>query len=311
MNVFTSVDQLIGNTPLLELTHLEKRFGCKGRLFAKIESLNPSGSVKDRAAKWMIEDAETKGLLKQGSTIIEPTSGNTGIGIASIAAAKGYRCLIVMPESMSIERRRMIAAYGAEIVLTPKEKGMVGSVEEAKRLQGEIPNAIILGQFDNPANARAHFESTGPEIEKALDGKIDVFVAGFGTGGTITGVGSYLKTKHQVRVIGVEPASSPLLSSGKAGPHKIQGIGANFVPSVLDQSVIDEIVPVQDEDAFTYARLVGKEEGILVGISSGAALKAAVDVAKEADSVGKNIVVIFPDGGDRYFSTPLFEEEGK
>lgn len=311
MNVYTSVSELIGDTPLLELRNLERAYGCKAKVYAKIEGLNPSGSVKDRAAKWMILDAERKGLLKEGATIIEPTSGNTGIGIASIAAAKGYRCLIVMPESMSVERRRMIAAYGAEIVLTPKQQGMAGSVEEAKRLAAQIEGAVILGQFDNPANSLAHFESTGPEIEAALDGNIDVFVAGFGTGGTISGVARYLKSKRPVRVVGVEPASSPLLSKGHSGPHGIQGIGANFVPGVLDVALIDEIVGVEDQDAYAYARAMGKKEGLLVGISSGAALSVAIKEAKKDENEGKNVVVVFPDSGDRYFSTPLFMEEEK
>ena len=310
MNICHSVDELVGNTPLLELTHLERELGCKARLFAKVESFNPSGSVKDRIARQMILDAEEKGLLGKGSTIIEPTSGNTGIGIAAIAAARGYECIIVMPETMSLERRRMIAAYGAKIVLTAGSRGMAGSVEEAKRLGSTIPGSLVLGQFDNPSNPKAHVLSTGPEIEKALEGRIDAFVAGIGTGGTITGVADYLKSKDaNVRIVGVEPASSPLLSQGEAGPHKIQGIGANFVPAVLDRSLIDQIVDVADEDAFAYARLVGKKEGLLVGISSGAALKAAVDLAKQDGYAGKNVVVLFPDGGDRYFSTPLFQEE--
>ncbi len=312
MNVYHSVEELIGNTPLLELTNLEKHFGCKARLFAKVESLNPSGSVKDRVAKYMILEAERRGELQPGATIIEPTSGNTGIGIASIAASKGYRCIIVMPDTMSLERRRMIAAYGAEIVLTPGKEGMAGSVNKANALLKEIPGSVVLGQFDNPANPLAHIETTGPEIEEALDGNVDAFVAGIGTGGTITGVAKYLKTKHPcIHIVGVEPASSPLLTQGHAGPHKIQGIGANFVPTILDRGLIDEVVDIQDEEAFEYAKLCGKREGLLIGISAGAALKAAVSVAKQADYVGKNVVVLFPDGGDRYFSTPLFMEDGK
>ena len=312
MNVFHNAADLVGNTPLLELVHLQKELGCKARLFAKVEGFNPSGSVKDRIAKQMIISAEEEGLLKEGSTIIEPTSGNTGIGIAAISAARGYRCIIVMPETMSVERRRMIAAYGAEIVLTPGKLGMAGSVEEAKRLEKEIPGSLVLGQFDNPNNPKAHVLTTGPEIEDALDGKVDAFVGGIGTGGTVTGVATYLKSKNpSVKVYGVEPASSPLLTEGHAGPHKIQGIGANFVPSVLDRNLIDEVVDVADEDAFAYARMVAKKEGLLVGISSGAALKAAAEIAKRDEFDGKNVVVLFPDGGDRYFSTPLFEEEAK
>ena len=308
MNVYHNVAELVGNTPLLELVHLEKELGCKARLFAKVESYNPSGSVKDRIARQMILSAEEEGLLKEGSTIIEPTSGNTGIGIAAIAAARGYRCIIVMPETMSVERRRMIAAYGAEIVLTPGKLGMAGSVEEAKRLEKEIHGALVLGQFDNPNNPKAHILTTGPEIERDLGETIDAFVAGIGTGGTLTGVATYLKTKNPaLKVFGVEPAASPLLSEGKAGPHKIQGIGANFVPSVLNRDLIDEVVDVLDDDAFACARLVAHKEGLLVGISSGAALKAAIEVAKRDEFAGKNVVVIFPDGGDRYFSTPLFE----
>ncbi len=310
MNVYHSVDELIGNTPLLELVHLEKKFACQGRLFAKIEGLNPSGSVKDRVAKQMILEAEKRGDLAPGATIIEPTSGNTGIGIASIAAAKGYGCIIVMPDTMSQERRRMIAAYGARIVLTPGKEGMAGSVNKANELLKEIPGSIVLGQFDNPDNPKAHVVSTGPEIEKDLDGKVDAFVAGIGTGGTITGVATYLKSKIPgIRIVGVEPASSPLLTKGSAGAHKIQGIGANFVPSILQRDLIDDVVDVADEDAFECARNVGKAEGLLVGISSGAALKAAIDLAQKDDYRGKNIVVLFPDGGDRYFSTPLFQEE--
>ena len=312
MNVYHSVDELIGNTPLLELIRLEKKLGLKARLFAKVEGLNPSGSVKDRIARQMILDAEEKGLLKEGSTIIEPTSGNTGIGIASIASARGYRCILTMPETMSIERRRIIAAYGAEIVLTPGKEGMAGAVSGAKKLNEEIPNSIILAQFDNPSNPKAHILATGPEIEKDLDGQVDAFVAGIGTGGTITGVATYLKEKRpNVHIVGVEPASSPLLTKGQAGPHKIQGIGANFVPSVLRKELLDEVVDVNDDDAFKYARLVGKTEGLLVGISSGAALFAAIEIAKRDEFAGRNVVVLFPDGGDRYFSTPLFAEEDK
>lgn len=301
--------ELVGNTPLLELTKIEKEFGLKAKLFAKVEYFNPAGSVKDRIALAMINDAEEKGLLKEGSVIIEPTSGNTGIGLASIGAMKGYRVILTMPESMSIERRKLLKAYGAEIVLTEAAKGMKGAIAKAKELKNEIPNAIILGQFVNPANPKVHFETTGPEIYKDLDGKVDAFVAGVGTGGTITGTGKFLKSKNKaIKVIAVEPENSPVLSQGKAGPHMIQGIGAGFVPDTLDTSVYDEVIPVSNDDAFAYGKLVGKKEGILVGISSGAALKAAIDVAKRQEFEGKNIVVLFPDSGDRYLSTKLYEE---
>ncbi len=310
MNVVSSLVDLIGDTPLVELVRLEKKFGCKARVFAKVESFNPSGSVKDRVARQMILDAEKEGRLKEGSTIIEPTSGNTGIGIAAIAAAKGYSCIIVMPDTMSKERRRMIAAYGAEIVLTPGKEGMAGSVKKAAELEKEIPFAFVLGQFDNPSNPKAHLLSTGPEIMEAMEGKIDAFVAGIGTGGTITGVAEYLKSKiPDVYIAGVEPASSPLLTKGEAGPHQIQGIGANFIPAVLKRELIDEVVDVRNEDAFDYARAAARVEGLLIGISSGAALKAAIELAKREEFAGKNVVVLFPDGGDRYFSTPLFQED--
>ena len=308
MKIYDSAYELIGSTPLLRLHHLEEEFGLKCKLVAKVESKTPSGSVKDRIALSMIEEAERQGCLKEGGTIIEPTSGNTGIGIAAIAAAKGYKAIIVMPETMSIERRRLIAAYGAEIVLTPGSAGMAGSVAKAEELHKEIEGSIIAGQFENPANPKAHFKTTGPEIYEDTDGEVDYIVAGVGTGGTITGIGTYLKEKKpSVKAIAVEPASSPLLSEGHAGPHKIQGIGANFVPSVLDRGIIDEIIPVKDEDAFAYSKLLGKKEGLLAGISSGAALKAAIEVGKREEAKGKTIVVILPDGADRYMSTPLFE----
>ena len=308
MKIYDSAYELIGRTPLLRLHHLEEEFGLKCKLLAKVESKNPSGSVKDRIALSMIEEAEREGCLKEGGTIIEPTSGNTGIGIAAIAAAKGYKAIIVMPETMSIERRRLIAAYGAEIVLTPGSAGMAGSVAKAEELHKEIEGSIIAGQFENPANPKAHIKTTGPEIYEDTDGEVDYIVAGVGTGGTITGIGTYLKEKKpSVKAIAVEPASSPLLSEGHAGPHKIQGIGANFVPSVLDRGIIDEIIPVKDEDAFAYSKLLGKKEGLLAGISSGAALKAAIEIGKREEAKGKTIVVILPDGADRYMSTPLFE----
>ena len=307
--IYTSADQLVGGTPLLELTHIEKQFDLQAKLYAKLEYLNPAGSVKDRVAKAMIEDAERSGELKEGSVIIEPTSGNTGIGLASIAAAKGYRLLIVMPDTMSVERRKIIKAYGAELVLTDGKKGMKGAIEKAEELKKEIPNSIIAGQFVNPSNPKAHFETTGPEIFEDTDGEVDFFVAGVGTGGTLTGTGEYLKSKKpEVKVVAVEPKSSALLSTGIAGAHGIQGIGANFIPEVLDTSIYDEVVAVTDEDAFEIGRLIGKSEGVLVGISSGAAVWAAIELAKRPENKGKNIVVLLPDTGDRYLSTPLFGE---
>lgn len=307
--IYTSADQLIGRTPLLELTHIEKELGLKAKILAKLEYFNPAGSVKDRIAKAMIDDAEQKGLLKEGSVIIEPTSGNTGIGLASVAAARGYRIIIVMPDSMSVERRQLMKAYGAELVLTEGAKGMKGAIARAEELAKEIPSSFLSGQFVNPANPKAHFETTGPEIYEDTDGKVDYFVAGVGTGGTITGTGEYLKSKNPaIRVVAVEPKTSAVLSTGVAGPHKIQGIGAGFVPQVLDTKVYDEIIPVENDDAFTTGRLVGRKEGVLVGISSGAALWAAIELAKRPDSEGKTIVVLMPDTGDRYLSTPLFAE---
>lgn len=305
--IFTSADQLIGHTPLLELTNIEKAFGLKARILAKLEYFNPAGSVKDRIAKAMIDDAERSGKLKPGSVIIEPTSGNTGIGLASVAAARGYRIIIVMPETMSVERRQLMAAYGAELVLTDGSRGMKGAIEKADELAASIPGSFIPGQFVNPVNPRAHYDTTGPEIWTDTEGAVDWFVAGVGTGGTITGVGKYLKErKPEVRVIAVEPASSAVLSTGIAGAHKIQGIGAGFVPDVLDTSVYDEIITVSNEDAFSAGREVGRREGVLVGISSGAALKAALTVAARPEAEGKTIVVLMPDTGDRYLSTPLF-----
>ena len=307
--VYTSADQLIGKTPLLELTQIEKKLGLNARILAKLEYFNPAGSVKDRIAKAMIDDAEEKGLLKPGSVIIEPTSGNTGIGLASVAAARGYRLVIVMPETMSVERRQIMKAYGAELVLTDGSKGMKGAIEKADELAKEIPNSFIPGQFVNPANPKAHFEHTGPEIFEDTDGEVDIFVAGVGTGGTVTGVGQYLKSrKPEVRVVAVEPASSAVLSTGVAGPHKIQGIGAGFVPKVLDTKVYDEIITVSNEDAFATGKLIGKSEGVLVGISSGAAVHAAVELAGRQENAGKTIVVLLPDTGDRYLSTPLFAD---
>ena len=307
--IFTSADQLIGHTPLMELTNIEKKHGLKAKLLAKLEYFNPAGSVKDRIAKAMIDDAETKGLLKPGSVIIEPTSGNTGIGLASVAAARGYRIIIVMPETMSIERRQIMKAYGAELVLTEGAKGMKGAIAKAEELSKEIPNSFIPGQFVNPANPKAHFETTGPEIFDDTDGKVDIFVAGVGTGGTVTGVGQYLKSRNpSVKVVAVEPKSSAVLSTGVAGPHKIQGIGAGFVPEVLDTKVYDEIIPVTNEDAFAAGKEIGRSEGVLVGISSGAALWAGIDLAKRPENAGKTIVVLLPDTGDRYLSTPLFAE---
>ena len=307
--IYTSADELIGKTPLLELTHIEKKYGLKAKIFAKLEYFNPAGSVKDRIAKAMIDDAEEKGLLKECSVIIEPTSGNTGIGLASVAAARGYRIIIVMPETMSVERRQIMKAYGAELVLTDGAKGMKGAIEKADELAKEIPNSFIPGQFVNEANPKAHFETTGPEIFEDTDGKVDFFVAGVGTGGTITGTGKYLKSKlPNVKIVAVEPKSSAVLSTGAAGPHKIQGIGAGFVPKVLDTAVYDEIIPVENDDAFAMGKEVGRNEGVLVGISSGAALWAAIELAKRPENEGKNIVVLFPDTGDRYLSTPLFAD---
>ncbi len=307
--IYTSADQLIGKTPLLELTHIEKAHDLKAKILAKLEYFNPAGSVKDRIAKAMIDDAEQKGLLREGSVIIEPTSGNTGIGLASVAAARGYRIIIVMPETMSVERRQLMKAYGAELVLTEGAKGMKGAIAKADELAKEIPNSFVPGQFVNPANPRAHFETTGPEIWEDTDGKVDYFVAGVGTGGTITGTGEFLKSKNPaVKVVAVEPKTSAVLSTGVAGPHKIQGIGAGFVPDVLDTKVYDEIIPVENEDAFDTGKLVGRSEGVLVGISSGAALWAAIEVAKRPENAGKNIVVLLPDTGDRYLSTPLFAD---
>ena len=308
--IYTSADQLIGKTPLLELTNIEKELGLGARVIAKLEYLNPAGSVKDRVAKAMIDDAEVRGRLKPGSVIIEPTSGNTGIGLAAVAAARGYRIIIVMPETMSVERRQLMKAFGAELVLTEGAKGMKGAIAKAEELAAETPGSFIPGQFVNPANSRAHRESTGPEIYEDTDGRVDIFVAGVGTGGTVTGVGEYLKSRNPAaRVVAVEPAGSPVLSAGVAGTHKIQGIGAGFVPEVLNTGIYDEIIPVSDEDAFATGRLIGRREGILVGISSGAAAFAAVQLAKRPENEGKTIVVLLPDTGDRYLSTPLFAEE--
>ena len=308
-NIYTSADQLIGNTPLLELTHLEEAYGLKAAILAKLEYLNPAGSVKDRIAKAMIDDAEQRGLLKKGSVIIEPTSGNTGIGLASVAAARGYRIIIVMPETMSVERRQLMKAYGAELVLTEGAKGMKGAIAKADELAREIPNSFVPGQFVNPANPKAHFETTGPEIWADTDGKVDIFVAGVGTGGTITGTGKFLKSKNpNVKVVAVEPKTSAVLSTGVAGPHKIQGIGAGFVPEVLDTKVYDEIIAVDNDDAFKTGKEFGHREGVLVGISSGAAIWAAIELAKRPENEGKTIVVLLPDTGDRYLSTPLFAD---
>lgn len=308
-HIYTSADQLIGNTPLLELTHIERIHQLKARILAKLEYFNPAGSVKDRIAKAMIDDAERSGRLKAGSVIIEPTSGNTGIGLASVAAARGYRIVLVMPETMSIERRQLMKAYGAEIVLTEGAKGMKGAIAKAQELAEKTPNSFLPGQFVNPSNPKAHRETTGPEIFRDTDGKIDIFVAGVGTGGTITGVGEYLKMqKPSVQIIAVEPASSAVLSTGIAGTHKIQGIGAGFIPDVLNTKIYDEIIPVEDKNAFATGNLIGKQEGILVGISSGAAVWAAIEVAKRQENEGKTIVVLLPDTGDRYLSTPLFAD---
>ena len=307
--IYTSADQLIGKTPLLELTHIEKAHDLKAKILAKLEYFNPAGSVKDRIAKAMIDDAEQKGLLREGSVIIEPTSGNTGIGLASVAAARGYRIIIVMPETMSVERRQLMKAYGAELVLTEGAKGMKGAIAKADELAKEIPNSFVPGQFVNPANPRAHFETTGPEIWEDTDGKVDYFVAGVGTGGTITGTGEFLKSKNPaVKVVAVEPKTSAVLSTGVAGPHKIQGIGAGFVPDVLDTKIYDEIIPVDNDDAFQTGKEFGRREGVLVGISSGAAVWAAIELAKRTENAGKTIVVLLPDTGDRYLSTPLFAD---
>ena len=305
--IYTSADQLIGKTPLLELTHIEKKYGLKAKVLAKLEYFNPAGSVKDRVARAMIDDAEKSGKLTPDSVIIEPTSGNTGIGLAAVAAARGYGIIIVMPETMSVERRQLMKAYGAELVLTEGAKGMKGAIAKAEELSKEIPNSFVAGQFVNPANPKVHFETTGPEIFEDTDGEVDIFVAGVGTGGTVTGVGKYLKSKKpQVKVVAVEPASSAVLSGKPSGAHKIQGIGAGFVPEVLDTEIYDEILPVENEDAFAFGREMGKTEGVLVGISSGAALYAAVELAKREENAGKTIVVLLPDTGDRYLSTPLF-----
>ena len=308
-NIYRTADELIGRTPLLELSHIEESQNVKAKIIAKLEYFNPAGSVKDRIAKKMIGEAEKSGQLKKGSVIIEPTSGNTGIGLASVAAARGYRIIIVMPETMSVERRQLMKAYGAELVLSDGAKGMKGAIEKANELAAQTPGSFIPGQFDNPANAKAHFETTGPEIWEDTDGNVDIFVAGVGTGGTVTGVGQYLKSKKpDVKVVAVEPATSPVLSQGKSGAHKIQGIGAGFVPKVLDTGIYDEIIPVENEDAFATGKLIGRQEGVLVGISAGAAVWAALELAKRPENEGKNIVVLLPDTGDRYLSTPLFAD---
>lgn len=307
--IYTSASQLIGKTPLLELTHIEKKFGLKAKVIAKLEYFNPAGSVKDRIAKAMLDTAKAEGKLKPTSVIIEPTSGNTGIGLAAVAAAEGYRAIIVMPETMSVERRQLMKAYGAELVLSDGSKGMSGAIAKAKELAAETPDSFIPGQFENPANPKAHFDTTGPEIYEDTDGEVDIFVAGVGTGGTITGVGEFLKTKKpDVKVVAVEPKTSAVLSTGVAGPHKIQGIGAGFVPDTLNTKIYDEIIPVDNDDAFETGKLIGKNEGVLVGISSGAAVYAAIELAKRHENEGKNIVVLLPDTGDRYMSTPLFAE---
>ena len=305
--IYTSVEQLIGHTPLLELAHIEKEENLRAKVLAKLEYLNPAGSVKDRVGKALIEDAEARGILRPGSVIIEPTSGNTGIGLAAVAAVRGYQVIIVMPDTMSVERQQIMKAYGAKIVLTPGQEGMAGSIRKAEELAKEIPGSFIPGQFTNPANAEAHRTSTGPEIWEDTDGEVDIFVAGVGTGGTITGTGEYLRSKNpQVRIVAVEPADSPLLSGGTAGPHKLQGIGANFIPEVLNQDIYDQVITVEDEAAFEAARILGKKEGVLTGISSGAALWAAIQLAKKEENEGKTIVVLLPDTGDRYLSTPLY-----
>ena len=305
--IYKSIEELIGRTPLMELSNLEQKLELNATLLAKVEALNPGGSAKDRVAKRMVEDAEKAGILKAGATIIEPTSGNTGIGLAVMAAARGYRAIIVMPDSMSMERRLLMTAFGAELVLTEGAKGMSGAIAKAEELAKEIPNSFIPGQFDNPSNPAAHYETTGPEIWEDTEGKVDIFVAGIGTGGTITGTGKYLKEQnHNVRIIGVEPASSPLLTKGEAGPHGLQGIGANFVPSILDTEIYDEVITVTDEEAYEAGRMIARNEGLLVGISAGAALHAAAEVAKRPENAGKNIVVLLPDTGDRYLSTPMF-----
>lgn len=307
MKIYTSAEQLIGKTPLLELTHIEKKLNLNAKILAKLEYLNPAGSAKDRVAKAMIDDAEKSGKLKKGSVIIEPTSGNTGIGLALVAAARGYRIIIVMPETMSVERRQIMKAYGAELVLSDGAKGMAGAIEKADELAAEIPDSFVAGQFVNPANPNAHFDTTGPEIYEDTDGNVDIFVASVGTGGTITGVGEYLKSKNpNIKVVAVEPASSAVLSGGKAGAHGIQGIGAGFVPDVLNTEIYDEVIAVSDDDAFKTGKLIGRSEGVLVGISSGAAAFAAIELAKRPENEGKNIVVLLPDTGDRYLSTPLF-----
>ena len=309
MKVYNSITELIGKTPIIRLNNIEKEFDLQAKLFAKVEYFNPAGSVKDRIALAMIEDAEKNGLIKEGATIIEPTSGNTGIGLSMVARTKGYKAVIVMPETMSIERRKLMKAYGAEVVLSEGALGMKGAIAKAKELHEAIPNSFIPSQFDNPANVEAHYKNTGPEIYEAMDGKVDLFVAGVGTGGTITGVGKFLKEKNKdVKVVAVEPATSAVLSTGVSGKHSIQGIGAGFVPAILDLKVVDEIMPIANEDAFTFGKMVGRLEGFLVGISSGAALAAAVKLAKEEKNKGKNIVLVFPDSGDRYLSTSLYEE---
>lgn len=309
MKIYKNAAELIGKTPLLELSNIEKEYGLKARVLAKLEYLNPAGSVKDRVAKAMIDEAEASGKLKSDSVIIEPTSGNTGIGLASVAAARGYKVIIVMPDTMSVERRQIMKAYGAELVLTEGAKGMKGAIDKAEELASEIPNSIVAGQFVNPANPKAHFETTGPEIYEDTDGEVDVFVAGIGTGGTITGVGEYLKSKkHDVKIVGVEPKSSAVLSTGIAGAHGLQGIGAGFIPEVLNTKIYDEIIPVIENDAYETGRFIGKREGVLVGISSGAAAYAAIELAKRPENEGKTIVVLLPDTGDRYLSTPLFAE---
>ena len=308
-HIYTSADQLIGNTPLLELTHIEQELGLAAKIFAKLEYFNPAGSVKDRIAKAMLDDAEASGKLKPGSVIIEPTSGNTGIGLASVAAARGYRIIIVMPETMSVERRQLMKAYGAELVLTDGTQGMKGAIAKANELAQQLPNAFVPGQFENPANPKAHFASTGPEIWADTDGKVDYFVAGVGTGGTVTGVGEYLKAQNPaVKVVAVEPKDSPVLSKGTPGPHKIQGIGAGFIPDVLNTAVYDEIITVANEDAFATGKKIGSREGVLVGISSGAAVWAAIEIARRPENAGKQIVVLLPDTGDRHLSTPLFAD---